>query len=76
MNQRVCLFEPVADSGTSRSYLFMALKPLLAYIQNYASGTTIHHIILCDERGHRILIYHAMTPPTRNALEELGLLKG
>ena len=44
LNQRVCLFEPAADSGVSRSYLLMALKPLLAFIQNYASGTTVAHM--------------------------------
>lgn len=44
LNQRVCLFEPAVGSGVSRSYLLMALKPLLAFIQNYASGTTVAHM--------------------------------
>ena len=44
LNQRVCLFEPAANSGVSRSYLLMALNPLLAFIQNYASGTTVAHM--------------------------------
>lgn len=44
LNQRVCHFAPPENTAISESYLLFALKPLLAYIQNYASGTTVAHM--------------------------------
>ena len=44
LNQRVCCFRPPEDSNTCPSYLLLALKPLLAFIQNYAAGTTVAHM--------------------------------
>lgn len=44
LNQRVCLFRPAADTAVSPSYLLLALSPLLAFIQNYATGTTVAHM--------------------------------
>lgn len=44
LNQRVCHFAPPEGTAVSESYLLFALKPLLAYIQNYASGTTVAHM--------------------------------
>ena len=44
LNQRVCRFAPPKNTSISESYLLFALKPLLAYIQNYASGTTVAHM--------------------------------
>jgi hypothetical protein len=32
--------------------------------------------LVAVERSFGFLVYHAMTPPARNALKELGLLKG
>ena len=66
LNQRVCMFEPAADSGTSRSYLFMALKPLLAYIQNYASGTTVAHMGKSDLEALNVPV------PARENLERFN----
>ena len=37
------------------------------------NGTMIQ--IVAAEKNFGVLIYHAMTPPTRNALKELRLLK-
>ena len=44
LNQRVCLFRSAADTAVSPSYLLFALSPLLAFIQNYATGTTVAHM--------------------------------
>ena len=44
LNQRVCLFRPAADTAVSPSYLLLALSPLLAFIHNYATGTTVAHM--------------------------------
>ena len=37
------------------------------------NGTMMQMVAV--EKSFGVLIYHAMTPPTRNALKELGLLK-
>lgn len=68
LNQRVCLFEPAADSGVSRSYLLMALKPLLAFIQNYASGTTVAHMGKGDLEALNVPI------PARGDLERFNAI--
>lgn len=44
LNQRVCYFKPPENSCITPSYLLCALKPLLAFIQNYATGTTVAHL--------------------------------
>ena len=44
LNQRVCHFAPPQDSEVTPSYLLFALEPLLQYIQNYATGTTVAHL--------------------------------
>lgn len=44
LNQRVCEFVPPAGSAITKSYLLCATKPLLAYVQNYAAGTTVAHL--------------------------------
>ena len=44
LNQRVCEFVPPANSAITKSYLLCAMKPLLAYVQNYATGTTVAHL--------------------------------
>lgn len=68
LNQRVCLFEPAADSGVSRSYLLMALKPLLVFIQNYASGTTVAHMGKGDLEALNVPI------PARGDLERFNTI--
>ncbi len=68
LNQRVCLFEPLVESGISRSYLFMALKPLLAYIQNYASGTTVAHMGKSDLEALNVSL------PAREKLEKFNAI--
>ncbi len=44
LNQRVCEFLPPKNSAVTKSYLLCAMRPLLAYIQNYATGTTVAHL--------------------------------
>lgn len=44
LNQRVCEFVPPVGSLVTKSYLLCATKPLLAYVQNYATGTTVAHL--------------------------------
>ena len=44
LNQRVCHFAPPQDSEVTPSYLLFALEPLLQFIQNYATGTTVAHL--------------------------------
>ena len=44
LNQRVCEFVPPAGTSVTKSYLLCAVKPLLAYVQNYATGTTVAHL--------------------------------
>ncbi len=44
LNQRVCHFAPPRDSEVTPSYLLFALEPLLQFIQNYATGTTVAHL--------------------------------
>ena len=68
LNQRVCLFEPAANSGVSRSYLLMALNPLLAFIQNYASGTTVAHMGKGDLEALNVPI------PARGDLERFNTI--
>ena len=68
LNQRVCLFEPAANSGVSRSYLLMALNPLLAFIQNYASGTTVAHMGKSDLEALNVPI------PARGDLERFNTI--
>ncbi|MDN0055599.1 restriction endonuclease subunit S [Collinsella ihumii] len=54
LNQRVCRFAPPSDTAITESYLLFALKPLLAYIQNYASGTTVAHMGKSDLEALRV----------------------
>lgn len=54
LNQRVCHFAPPAGTAISESYLLFALRPLLAYIQNYASGTTVAHMGKSDLEALRV----------------------
>ena len=68
LNQRVCLFEPAANSGVSRSYLLMALNPLLTFIQNYASGTTVAHMGKSDLEALNVPI------PARGDLERFNTI--
>ncbi len=73
LNQRVCLFEPAENSGVTRSYLLMALRPLLGYIQNYASGTTVAHMGKSDLEAldvpippqERLVRFNAVAEPMR-----------
>lgn len=44
LNQRVCEFLPPENTAVTKSYLLCAMRPLLAYIQNYATGTTVAHL--------------------------------
>ena len=44
LNQRVCAFAPPENSAITKSYLVCAMRPLLAFIQNYATGTTVAHL--------------------------------
>lgn len=81
LNQRVCLFEPANNSAISRSYLFVALKPLLAYIQKYASGTTVAHMGKSDLEALDVPIpsyeklrkFNAIAEPMRERLVQNSL---
>lgn len=44
LNQRVCEFVPPKNTPVTKSYLLCAMRPLLTYIQNYATGTTVAHL--------------------------------
>ena len=48
LNQRVCYFAPATKTAVTPSYLLFALKPLLEFIQNYATGTTVAHMGKAD----------------------------
>lgn len=66
LNQRVCCFAPPKDTSISRSYLLFALKPLLAFIQNYASGTTVAHMGKSDLEALKVPL------PTQSDLEQFA----
>lgn len=66
LNQRVCCFAPPKDTSISRSYLLFALKPLLAFIQNYASGTTVAHMGKSDLEALKVPL------PTQGDLEQFA----
>lgn len=66
LNQRVCHFRPATNSEVTPSYLLFALRPLLSYIQNYATGTTVAHLGKSDLEALSVPI------PSRKALMGFG----
>lgn len=66
LNQRVCHFRPSVNSEVTPSYLLFALQPLLSYIQNYATGTTVAHLGKSDLEALSVPI------PSRKLLIDFG----
>ncbi|MVX60119.1 hypothetical protein GKZ27_01335 [Enterorhabdus mucosicola] len=81
LNQRVCHFRPADNSGVTPSYLLFALRPLLSFIQNYATGTTVAHLGKGDLEAldvplpHRmsLLEYGAYAEPLRRYIVECAI---
>ena len=78
LNQRVCEFVPPAGTSVTKSYLLCAVKPLLAYVQNYATGTTVAHLGKGDlealdvplPREQDLIEFGAVCEPMRMAVVE------
>lgn len=54
LNQRVCEFVPPRGTAVTKSYLLCATRPLLSFIQGYATGTTVAHLGKGDLEALRV----------------------
>ena len=68
LNQRVCHFIPPRDSEITPSYLLFTLEPLLQFIQNYATGTTVAHLGKSDLEALEVRV------PSDNNLRQFAMI--